>query len=71
MGFVSLPRVPREVGEAIGGGRVPRPIDALGVVETTTVAAAIQAADAGIKGANVRLVEVRLAGGRGGGGGPL
>ena len=64
--FVYLPRVHPEVVEAIGGGRVPRPIDALGVVETTTVAAAIQAADAGIKGANVRLVEVRLADGLGG-----
>ena len=55
--FVYLPRVHPEVVEAIGGGRVPRPIDALGVVETTTVAAAIQAADFGVKGANVRLVE--------------
>ena len=64
--FVYLPRVHPEVVEAIGGGRVPRPIDALGVVETTTVAAAIQAADFGIKGANVRLVEVRLADGLGG-----
>ena len=64
--FVYLPRVHPELVEAIGGGRVPRPIDALGVVETTTVAAAIQAADAGIKGANVRLVEVRLADGLGG-----
>jgi microcompartment protein CcmL/EutN len=64
--FVYLPRVHPEVVEAIGGGRVPRPIDALGVVETTTVAAAIQAADFGVKGANVRLVEVRLADGLGG-----
>src|SRR4030067_244744 len=45
--FVYLPRVHPEVVEAIGGGRVPRPIDALGVVETPTVAAAIQAADFG------------------------
>jgi microcompartment protein CcmL/EutN len=36
------------------------------VVETTCVAAAIQAADAGIKAAEVRLVEVRLADGLGG-----
>lgn len=64
--FVYLPRVHPEVVEAIGGGRVPERIDALGVVETTTVAAAIQAADFGIKGANVRLVEVRLADGLGG-----
>jgi microcompartment protein CcmL/EutN len=55
-----------EVVEAIGGGRVPQVIDSLGVIETTTVAAAIHAADAGIKGAEVRLLEVRLADGLGG-----
>ncbi|MCK4452704.1 MAG: BMC domain-containing protein, partial [Anaerolineae bacterium] len=60
---VYLPQVHPEVVEAIGGGRVPRVTDALGVIETTTVAAAIHAADAGIKGAEVRLVEVRLADG--------
>jgi microcompartment protein CcmL/EutN len=64
--FVYLPQVHPEVVEAIGGGRVPQVMDALGVVETTTVAAAIHAADAGIKGAEVRLVEVRLADGLGG-----
>jgi microcompartment protein CcmL/EutN len=64
--FVFLPQVHPEVVEAIGGGRVPEVTDALGVVETTTVAAAIHAADAGIKGAEVRLVEVRLADGLGG-----
>jgi microcompartment protein CcmL/EutN len=64
--FVYLPQVHPEVVEAIGGGRVPETTDALGVVETTTVAAAIHAADAGIKGAEVRLVEVRLADGLGG-----
>jgi microcompartment protein CcmL/EutN len=50
----------------IGGGRVPEVTDALGVIETSTVAAAIHAADAGIKGAEVRLLEVRLADGLGG-----
>jgi microcompartment protein CcmL/EutN len=40
--------------------------DALGIVETTMVAAAIHAADAGVKGAEVQLVEVRLADGLGG-----
>ncbi len=49
--FVYLPQVHPEVVEAIGGGRVPEITDALGVVETTTVAAAIHAADAGVKGA--------------------
>ena len=64
--FVYLPQVHPEVVEVVGGGRVPEVTDALGVVETTTVAAAIHAADAGVKGAQVRLVEVRLADGLGG-----
>jgi microcompartment protein CcmL/EutN len=63
---VFLPHVHPAVVEAIGGGRLPGRTDALGVVETTTVAAAIHAADAGIKGADVRLVELRLADGLGG-----
>lgn len=63
---VYLPQVHPEVVEAIGGQRVPDFTDALGILETTTVAAAIHAADAGVKGAEVRLVEVRLADGLGG-----
>jgi microcompartment protein CcmL/EutN len=64
--FVYLPQVHPDVVEAIAGGRVPSPVDSLGVVETTTAAAAIHAADAGIKGASVKLLEVRLADGLGG-----
>ncbi|MEK6588089.1 MAG: BMC domain-containing protein [Chloroflexota bacterium] len=64
--IVYLPQVHRDLVEALQGGRVPDLRDALGVVETTSVAAAIQAADAGIKAANVSLVEVRLADGLGG-----
>ena len=64
--YVYLPQVHPEVVDAVGGGRVPQVVDSVGVVETTTVAAAIHAADAGIKGAEVRLIEVRLADGLGG-----
>jgi microcompartment protein CcmL/EutN len=64
--YILLPQVHPEVVEAVGGGRVPEVTDSLGVIETTTVAASIHAADAGIKGAEVRLVEVRLADGLGG-----
>jgi microcompartment protein CcmL/EutN len=64
--FVFLPHVHPEVVGTIGGARAPEPNDALGVVETATVAAAIHAADAGVKAALVRLVEVRLADGLGG-----
>ena len=63
---VFLPHVHPEVVEAIGGERVERPVDAVGVIETTTVAAAIRAADSGIKGAEVRLLEIRMADGLGG-----
>lgn len=63
---VYLPQVHPEVVQAIGGGRIPESVDSLGVIETTTVAAAIHAADAGVKGAMVHLVEVRLADGLGG-----
>lgn len=64
--FVLLPQVHPDVVEAIGGARTPEATDALGVIETSTVAAAVHAADAGIKGAEVRLLEVRLADGLGG-----
>ena len=63
---IFLPDVHPEVVESIGGGRVPDANDAVGVIETTTVSAAIHAADAGIKGAYVHLIEVRLADGLGG-----
>ena len=48
---------------AISGGRTAQINDALGIVETQTVPAAILAADKGIKGAQVSLVEIRLADG--------
>jgi microcompartment protein CcmL/EutN len=54
------------VVESIGGGREPLIEEALGVIETTSVASTIRAADAGVKGANVTLVEIRLADGLGG-----
>lgn len=63
---VYLPEVHPEVVAAIGGGRIPDENDAVGIVETTTVAAAIHAADGGVKGSLVRLLEVRLADGLGG-----
>lgn len=64
--IVYLPQVHPGVVEALRGQRSPEPTDALGVLETTSVAAAIRAADAGIKGAEVDLLEVRLADGLGG-----
>jgi microcompartment protein CcmL/EutN len=63
---VFLPQVHPAVVQAIGGERVDGVGAALGVIETNDVAATIQAADAGVKGAEVTLREIRLADGLGG-----
>ena len=63
---ILLPNVHPGVVKGIGGGRELKESDALGVVETSTVASAIQAADAGLKGAEVTLWQLRLADGLGG-----
>ncbi len=64
-----LPNVHSGVVAALRGARAPGSVgaaDALGIVETETVAAAIQAADAGLKGAEVALSQLRLGDGLGG-----
>ena len=67
VGEVYLPGVHEDVVAAVEqGARWPPVLEALGIVETRTVAAAIRAADAGRKGAEVQLLEVRLADGLGG-----
>ena len=58
---VLLPNVHPEVVAAMRGARRDAAGEALGIIETTTVAAIIEAADAGLKGARVRLLELRLA----------
>ena len=63
---VLLPNVHAQVVRALGGARQGGTGDALGIVETATVAATIEAADAGVKGASVELLELRLADGLGG-----
>jgi microcompartment protein CcmL/EutN len=63
---VFLPQVHPAVVQAISGDRVEGVGPSLGVVETSDVAATIQAADAGVKGAQVSLREIRLADGLGG-----
>jgi microcompartment protein CcmL/EutN len=60
---VFLPGVHPDVVQALGGGRAIHPDDALGIIETCTVPAAIHAADKGVKGAQVNLLEIRLADG--------
>jgi microcompartment protein CcmL/EutN len=58
---IFLPAVHPEVLEALLGRRGRPAGEALGLVETRTVAAIIGAADRGLKGAEVKLVEIRLA----------
>lgn len=65
-GRLLLPNVHPGVVAALYGERAPGDADALGIVETATVAAGILAADAGLKGAEVRLNQLRLGDGLGG-----
>ncbi len=60
---VFLPDIHPQVHQAILGIRQPCQAESLGIIETETVAATIQAADAGIKGALVNIVEMRIADG--------
>ena len=66
MDEVYLPGVHGQVVAALAGARQLPLEDALGMVETATAASAIHAADAGLKGADVRLLELRLSDGLGG-----
>ncbi len=65
-----LPNVHPGVVAALSGARASgddtTAADALGIVETATVAAGILAADAGLKGAEVQLNQLRLGDGLGG-----
>lgn len=63
---VFLPDVDGQVVSALTGARGFDRSEALGVIETRTVAAMIRAADAAVKGAGVDLLEIRLADGLGG-----
>jgi microcompartment protein CcmL/EutN len=63
---IYLPGVHPGVVAGIAGEREAQGGDSLGVVETFTVASAIHGADAGLKGAEVSLWQLRLADGLGG-----
>ncbi len=56
-----LPAVHPDVVQALLGRRGPSSGEALGMIETRTVAATIGAADCGLKGAEVSLLEIRIA----------
>lgn len=63
-----IPQVHPQVEEALrrADGHIQGTIDAVGVVETTTVASAVEAADRALKQATVDLMELRIANGLGG-----
>jgi microcompartment protein CcmL/EutN len=61
-----IPFVHEGVFPAIRGTAAKKPIDALGAIETASVAATVLAADAAVKAADVRLLEARLGQGIGG-----
>lgn len=61
-----LPQAHAALIRALGGGRRAVGLSSLGIVETFSVAAALLAADAACKSAEVELAELRLADGLGG-----
>ena len=63
---VFLPDIHPEVVAALQGGRSFGDGEALGIIETRTVAAVIEAADASVKGATVTAAQIELADGLGG-----
>ncbi len=63
---VFLPDVHDQVHDAALGERQTCAADALGIIETATVASVLRSADAGVKGAEVGIVEIRLANDLGG-----
>ena len=66
IGEIYLPEVHPDVVAAVIGERRQQPDEALGIIETRTVAAVLGAADAGVKGAQVTLLEILMADGLGG-----
>jgi microcompartment protein CcmL/EutN len=59
--YAFLPDIHSDVHDAILGQRVPIAQDAVGILETNTVAANVRAAELALKGTKVRLIELRLA----------
>jgi microcompartment protein CcmL/EutN len=58
---VHLPDVHNKVHDAILGKRINCSYEAIGIIETSTVAATIKAADAAVKGTYIEIIEIRLA----------
>jgi len=58
---VFLPDIASQVIAAVMGVKLTSDAESLGVIETSTVASNIKAADAAVKGADVTILEIRLA----------
>jgi microcompartment protein CcmL/EutN len=56
-----IPNVHESIFPAIAGSNMVNSLEALGIVESFSVASLIEAADAAVKTANVVLLEIRLA----------
>jgi len=56
-----LPKVHQQLHDSILGSRLKCTKESLGIIEASSVSTMIKASDAGVKGANVNIVEIRLA----------
>jgi len=56
-----IPNVDASVFPAIAGNTKVERLEALGIIESFSVASLIEGADAAVKSANVKLIEIRLA----------
>lgn len=56
-----IPNVHESVFPALGGTATVERLEALGILESFSVASLVEGADAAAKSANVRLIEIRLA----------
>jgi len=63
---VVIPRIHPQVVKAMGSGYLPDALKALGVMEFFSITAAVYAADAAVKAADVELIDLRLGTGIGG-----
>jgi microcompartment protein CcmL/EutN len=61
-----IPGIHEQVAPAIGAATEIEAVNALGIMESYSMCAAVQAADAAVKAAAVELIEVRLGRGLGG-----
>ena len=56
-----IPNVHKDIFPALSGHSNTEMLEALGIIESFSVASLIEGADAAVKAANVRLIEIRLA----------